>query len=138
MQHVLTVRSSILLFIVTGAFMFLGAATAFTPRNSFTAVTTTAVTTTAAKYSIADAQRLTIVETFVTRSPTFLKFGDEESEWYSPPPSPPITKKVPEVEGVKLPRGVKPKVTVIRSKIELDEFLAEDDRLCLVKFHAAW
>ena len=114
--------------------MFLGAATAFSPRNSFTAVTTTA-----AKYSIADASRVTIFEAFVTRSPTLLKLGDEESEWYSPPPSPPITEEVPEVEeSVKLPRGVKPKVTAIRSKIELDEFLAKDNRLCLVKFHATW
>eukprot|EP00977_Amphora_coffeiformis_P018421 scaffold6474_cov189-Amphora_coffeaeformis.AAC.7 len=116
-----------------GAFFFLGTATAFVPQNSFAGITT-----------VAAKLRITNVEP--GRNPTFLKYGDGESEWYSPPPQesewyspPPTTKEEPDEEQTaKLPRGVKPKVTVIRSKDDLDKFLAEDDRLCLVKFHAAW
>lgn len=74
---------------------------------------------------------------FQSRS-TDLKYSiEEESEWYTPPPAP--KQDLEEELGLKLPRGVTPKVTVIRSKIDFDEFLAaEDDRLCVVKFHAAW
>eukprot|EP00527_Entomoneis_sp_CCMP2396_P004728 CAMPEP_0198153612 /NCGR_PEP_ID=MMETSP1443-20131203/64972_1 /TAXON_ID=186043 /ORGANISM="Entomoneis sp., Strain CCMP2396" /LENGTH=228 /DNA_ID=CAMNT_0043820011 /DNA_START=295 /DNA_END=981 /DNA_ORIENTATION=- len=56
---------------------------------------------------------------------------DENSEWYSPPP--PKTKS-----GVKLPKGVVPNVRNIKSNVEFLEFLNEDDRLCIVKFHASW
>ena len=38
----------------------------------------------------------------------------------------------------KLPRGVTPKTTTIEARIDLDEFLAVDDRRCVVKFDAAW
>jgi hypothetical protein len=38
-----------------------------------------------------------------------------------------------------MPAGVEPHIQVIESHVDLQEFLdAEDDRLCMIKFHAAW
>ena len=74
------------------------------------------------------------------RVPTTRLYYEEESEWYSPPPAP-VTTTPPEEQVIaapKLPRGVTPKTTVVQAKIDLEEFLAEDDRLCVVKFHASW
>lgn len=60
----------------------------------------------------------------------------EDSEWYSPPPEP--AQAVKDEDRAKLPRRVTAKVSVIRSRSDLEHFLAEDDRLCVVKFHADW
>ena len=55
----------------------------------------------------------------------------EDSEWYTPPP--------PAAEpAIRLPAGVTPHTTVVTSRAQLEEFLKVDDRLCVVKFHAAW
>lgn len=78
--------------------------------------------------------------------PSLLKYTNqesewEESEWYSPPPPAAATgteQSVSEEQPTRLPRGVTTKVTVIRSKVDLEKFLEEDDRLCVVRFHAAW
>ncbi|KAL7565079.1 hypothetical protein ACA910_005088 [Epithemia clementina (nom. ined.)] len=61
-------------------------------------------------------------------------FGDE-SEWYvEPSPTPKVQPPPP----VKLPKGAVPSVREIESKAELLEFLFQDDRLCVVRFHATW
>lgn len=60
---------------------------------------------------------------------------DEESEWYVPP----ADEKEKKVNAVpKLPPNAVPEIRVIESKDQLQEFLNQDDRLCLVKFHATW
>ena len=75
---------------------------------------------------------------------TRIYYENEESEWYSPPPPPAPVKQQEEEEeaaakpAVKLPRGVTAKTTVVQARADLEEFLAQDDRLCVIKFHAAW
>lgn len=58
--------------------------------------------------------------------------ADGDSEWYAPPPP----KKIQPAP--KLPWGVVPDVREIRTNDDFLEFLEQDERLCLVKFHALW
>eukprot|EP00522_Entomoneis_paludosa_P018029 CAMPEP_0172442064 /NCGR_PEP_ID=MMETSP1065-20121228/2543_1 /TAXON_ID=265537 /ORGANISM="Amphiprora paludosa, Strain CCMP125" /LENGTH=280 /DNA_ID=CAMNT_0013191751 /DNA_START=76 /DNA_END=918 /DNA_ORIENTATION=+ len=68
------------------------------------------------------------------RALSFLSMSrEDESEWYVAPPESQNSPPTP-----KLPIGTKPKISEIRSDVDLQEFLAEDDRLCLVKFYASW
>ena len=108
------------------------------PAFFFFAFGTAAAFTTTHKHSVA-----TIITTAPVSSrvgTTRLYFEQEESEWYSPPPAPvrPAATSIEQEAAIKLPRGVTPKTRTIEAHIDLDEFLAEDDRLCVVKFHAAW
>lgn len=116
------------LLLAKTTFLLLGTATAFSPDNHHLTTNSRPRLLTNQRPTGAPLPRRSL------RSTTTSRYLGEESEWYSPPPEP----KQTEEEGPKLPRGVTPKVTTIRSKIELEEFLAEDDRLCVVKFHAAW
>ena len=59
---------------------------------------------------------------------------DESSEWYVEPAPRPRTTDV----ATKLPDGAVARTRTIESKAELLEFLNEDDRLCVIKFHASW
>lgn len=85
---------------------------------------------------------LIVLTTFAADCSAFLPVGtkkfsasslraveEEASEWYSPPPSTTTQKQ-------SLP--YKPQITEIRGHVDLQEFVEQDDRLCLVLFHAKW
>lgn len=54
----------------------------------------------------------------------------EESEWYSPPPK---LQPLPPA-----PPSSRVKISQLGGEIDLQEFFSEDERLCLVLFHASW